>query len=127
MQESSGFKNKTAALRVEAKRKADLLDRRAGFTKAKLAPRFEEFVEQFLKWSSQVDRPKTYQLHDNNCISLKRFFDGKWLDEIMPGMVEDYKLARVQEKRCGEKNERTVSGGTVNRALATIVNGWMRD
>ena len=40
IQESSGFQNKTAALRAEAKRKADLLDRRAGFTKIKLAPKF---------------------------------------------------------------------------------------
>src|SRR5580704_3790632 len=120
LQESSGFTNKTAALRVEAKRRADLLDRRAGFIKAKLAPRFDEFVEQFLKWSAQLHRPKTYQLHDNNCKSLKRFFDGKWLDEITPVMVEDFKLARVQEKRWGEKDERTISGVTVNRALATM-------
>ena len=120
LQESSGFTNKTAALRVEAKRRADLLDRRAGFTKAKLAPKFEEFVEQFLKWSKQIHRPKTYQLHDNNCKSLKRFFDGKWLDEISTGMVEDYKLARIQENRWGKKDERTISGVTVNRALATL-------
>jgi integrase len=120
LQESSGFTNKTAALRVEAKRRADLLDRRAGFTKAKLAPKFDEFVGEFLKWSAQIHRPKTFQLHHNNCISLKRFFDGKWLDEITTGMVEDYKLARIQEKRWGDKDERTISGVTVNRALATL-------
>jgi integrase len=105
---------------VEAKRKADLLDRRAGFTKAKLAPKFEEFVERFLKWSVQIHRPKTHQLHDNNCKSLKRFFDGKWLDEITLGMVEDFKLARMKEKRWGEKDERPISCVTVNRALATL-------
>jgi hypothetical protein len=32
VQESSGFTNKTAALRVEAKRRSELLDRRAGFS-----------------------------------------------------------------------------------------------
>jgi len=48
IQESSGFRNKTAALRAEAKRKADLLERRAGFKKFKPAPKFEEFVGQFL-------------------------------------------------------------------------------
>jgi integrase len=35
-------------------------------------------------------------------------------------LVEDFKLARLQEKRWGEKDERNVSGVTVNRALATL-------
>jgi integrase len=34
--------------------------------------------------------------------------------------VEDFKLARMQEKRWGEKDERTISGATVNHALATL-------
>ena len=120
IQESSGLTNRTAALRAEAKRKADLLDRRAGFTRRKLPPKFEEFVSVFLAWSERQHRPKTYELHDNNCKSLKRYFEGKWLDEITRGMVEDFKLARVQEKRWGEEKERAVSCATVNRALATL-------
>ncbi|HXX20928.1 MAG TPA: tyrosine-type recombinase/integrase [Candidatus Acidoferrum sp.] len=74
----------------------------------------------FLAWSQQQHRPKTYELHGNNCKSLKRYFRGKWLDEITPGMVEDFKLARVREKRWGEEKERAISGVTVNRALATL-------
>jgi hypothetical protein len=66
IQESSGFQNKTAALRAEAKRKADLLDRRVGFAKAKVAPKFEEFTEQFLEWSKQQHRAKTHELHSGN-------------------------------------------------------------
>jgi integrase len=120
IQESAGLTNRTAALRAEAKRKADLLDRRAGFTRRKLPPKFEEFVSVFLAWSKQQHRPKTYELHDNNCKSLKRYFEGKWLDEVTPGMVEGFKLARVQEKRWGEEKERAVSGVTVNRALASL-------
>jgi integrase len=120
VQESSGLTNKTAALRAEAKRKTDLVERRAGFTRRKLPPKFEEFTPVFLAWSKQQHRPKTYELHDNNCKSLKRYFRGKWLDEITPGMVEDFKLARVQERRWGEARERAVSGVTVNRALATL-------
>jgi integrase len=120
IQESSGFRNKTAALRAEAKRKIDLLERRAGFTKLKQAPKFEEFVQQFLKWSEQQHRPKTYELHSGNCKALKRFFRGEWLDEITQGMVEDFKLTRIQEKRWGDRQETTVSGVTVNRALSTL-------
>ncbi len=120
VQESSGFTNKTAALRAEAKRKADLLDRRAGFTKLKLAPKFEEFVEQFLKWSAQQHRPKTHALHEWNCQTLKRFFSGKYLDEITSDMVERFKWARKHEPRQKAKDGRLVTGATVNRALTTL-------
>jgi len=120
IQKSSGFTNKTAALRAEAKRKADLIDRRAGFTKLKLAPKFEEFVEQFLEWSEQQHRPKTHGLHDWNCQTLKRFFKGKYLDEITSEMVEDFKSARKQERRQKAKDGRSVKNATVNRALTTL-------
>jgi hypothetical protein len=98
IQESSGFRNKTAALRAEAKRKTDLLERRAGFTKLKLPAKFEEFVEQFLEWSKIHHRPKTHELHKLNCQTLKRFFRGHILDEITKEMVEDFKTARKQER-----------------------------
>lgn len=120
IQESSGFTNKTAALRCEAKRKADLLDRRAGFTKSKLAPKFEDFVEQFLDWSGQQHKPKTHSLHDWNCKTLKRFFSGKYLDEITTEMVEDFKSARKREQRDKAKDSRLITGATVNRALTTM-------
>jgi|SRR5215472_3963079 len=120
IQESSGFTNKTAALRVEAKRKADLLDRRAGFSKAKLIPKFEEYVEQFLAWSEEQHGPKTHALHEWNCKTLKRFFSGKYLDEITTEMVEDFKSARKHETRIKAKDGRSISGTTVNRALETL-------
>jgi integrase len=85
-----------------------------------LPPKFEEFVSLFLAWSQQQHRPKTYELHNNNCKSLKRYFRGKWLDEVTPGMVEDFKMARIREKRWDDDNEVTVSGATVNRALSTL-------
>jgi integrase len=120
IQESTRLTNRTAALRAEAKRRADLLDRRAGFTRRKLPPKFEEFVSVFLAWSKEQHRPKTYELHESNCKSLKRYFEGKWLEEVTPGMVEDFKLVRIRENRWGKKNERAVSGVTVNRALASL-------
>jgi integrase len=119
IQESSGFTNKTASLRAEAQRKTDLLNGRAGFTRVKSAPKFEEYVDQFLRWSEQHHRPNTYELHKGNCKVLKRFFRGKYLDEISTGMVEDFKSARKQEKLQWAET-RLVSGSTVNRALATL-------
>jgi integrase len=119
IQESSGFTNKTAAQRAEAQRRSDLLNRRAGFAKVKLAPKFEEYVDQFLKWSEQRHRPKTHELHKGNCKTLRRFFRGKYLDEITTAMVEDFKAARKQEK-LQWSNSRLVTGSTVNRALTTL-------
>lgn len=120
VQESSGFTNKTAALRAEAKRRSDLLDRRAGFTRVKLAPKFEDYVEQFLKWSEQQHKPKTHALHKWNCQTLKRFFSSEYLDEITSDMVEDFKSARKHEVRQNSKDARLVTGATVNRALTTL-------
>ena len=120
IQESSGFRNKTAALRAEARRKIGLLDRRAGFTKLKLAPKFEEFAKQFLEWSAQQHRPKTHGLHEWNCQTLKRFFSGRYLDEITTEMVEDFKSARKSEPRQKAKDRGTIKNATVNRALTTL-------
>jgi hypothetical protein len=120
IQESSGHQNKAAALRAEARRRTDLLDRRVGFAKPKLPPKFDEFTKQFLAWSRGQHRPKTYELHACNCHTLRRFFRGKWLDEITQGMVEDFKVARIRERRWGEQKGSTVSVVTVNRALSTL-------
>jgi integrase len=119
IQESSGFTNKVAALRAEAKRRTDLLERRAGFKKPVPAPKFEQFVEEFLKWSEQQHRPKTHELHNLNCQTLKRFFRGRYLDEITREMVENFKSARKGERLRWSK-ARFVTGATVNRALTTL-------
>ena len=120
IQESSGQTNKTAAQRVQAKRKADLLDRRAGFSQKKLAPKFDAQVKDFLAWSKTNHRPKTRDLHETNCNTLLRFFRRKYLDEITPGLVEQFKLTRIGEKRRNAKDGSTVAGATINRALTTL-------
>ena len=120
IQESSGSRNKTTALRVEAKRKTDLFERRAGFKKLKQAPKFDVFVEQFLELSKQQHRPKTHGLHAWNCKTLKRFFGGKYLDEITAEMVENFKSVRKHEARKKAKDTRLITGTTVNRALETL-------
>jgi integrase len=120
IQESSGHQNKAAALRAEARRRTEILDRRLGFAKAKLPPKFGEFAKRFLEWSKGQHRPKTHELHSGNCGTLGRFFGGLWLDEITQGMVEDFKTARLREHRWGEKKGSTVSVVTVNRALSTL-------
>ncbi len=117
---ATGYTNKAAALRAEAKRRTELLDRRAGFKKQKLAPKFREHVPQFLAWSEQQHRPKTHELHETNCDVLLRFFGPRWLDEITSGMVEDFKVSRMRETRKNAKDGSTISSATVNRALTTL-------
>jgi integrase len=120
LQESSRFTNKTAALRAEAKRKAELLERRAGFSRRELPPKFEDYVLLFLAWSKQQHRPATWALHKANCDALLRHFKGKWLDGITPGMVEDFKFARLRDVRRNAHDGSTISNATVNRALTTL-------
>jgi integrase len=120
IQESSGFTTKSRAIQAEAKRRADLLDRRAGFKQEKLAGKFEEHVASFLEWSERQHRTKTRELHGTNCDTLLRFFRGKFLDEITTGDVEDFKLARSNEERKNAKDGSIVSPATVNRALTTL-------
>jgi integrase len=114
------FTNRTAALRAEAKHKADLLDRRAGLSQKKIAPKFEEYVKVFLAWSKQHHRPKTTALHTTNCDTLKRFFKGHWLDEIDQAAVENYKSDRMKEDRRNADDGSKVTGATVNRSLTTL-------
>lgn len=120
VQESSGFTNKARALQAEAKRRSELLDRRAGFTKSKPCPRFDEYVNQFLEYSEQQHRPKTYGLHAWNIKTLKRFFGGMYLDEVTSEMVENFKSSRKHEVRQKAKDSRQITGTTVNRALETL-------
>jgi integrase len=120
VQESSGFTNKKRAIDAMAIRRTEFLERRAGLSQKKLAPKFEEHVEKFLAWSKQQHRPKTRELHGTNCDTLLRFFRGHWLDEINSGMVEDFKLARAGEERRNAKDGSIISPATVNRALTTL-------
>jgi integrase len=104
----------------EAKHKADLLDRRAGLSQKKIAPKFEEYVKAFLAWSKQHHRPKTTALQSTNCETLKRFFRGHWLDEIDQAAVESYKSDRIKEDRRNADDGSKVTGATVNLSLTTL-------
>lgn len=141
MQESSGFTNKKRAIDVAAIRRTELLERRAGLSQKKMAPKFEEHVEKFLAWSKQQHRPKTRDLHGTNCDTLLRFFRGCWLDEITSGMVEDFKLARTGEERsitCGTETPflrrgsrlipfdvTTAREAEMDFHLKELVHGWV--
>jgi integrase len=120
IQESTHCTNKHKAEQIEAKRKTDLAEGQAGIRRKAPPPRFVDAVQRFLEWSKSKHRAKTHESHKMHCETLKRFFLGKWLDQIIPDMVEQFRLARSNEKRQNANDGSTVSPATVNRALETL-------
>lgn len=113
IRESTGLTNKTAALRAEAIRKAELAEGRAGIVRRKACPTFEAFVkDEFLPWSKSQHqaKPRTHQRYEVAAKQLNAFFGKIPLDLITPGHVEKFKL-----KRAGE-----VSPAATNRELAML-------
>jgi integrase len=119
-QESSHVANKHKAEQMEAKRKTDLADGHAGIRRKAAPLRFDESIQRFLEWSKYRHRPKTHEAHKMHCDTLKRFFRGKWLDQITSETVEQFRLARLHEERKNANDGSTVSPATVNRALETL-------
>lgn len=64
-------------------------------------PLFADYVPQFMAWSKAHHRPGTSQLHRNNLLVLSRYFGKQRLDAITPAAIEEFKLARLQERRRG--------------------------
>ena len=120
IQESSHCTNKHKAEQLEAKRKTDLVEGHAGIRRKAAPMRFDEAVQQFIEWSKYIHRPKTHDAHKMHCDTLKRFFGTKWLDQITPEAVEQFRLARLREERRNANDGSTVAPATVNRALETL-------
>jgi integrase len=120
IQESSHCTNKHKAEQLEAKRKTDLVEGHAGICRKAAPLRFDEAVQQFLEWSKYRHRPKTHEAHKMHCDTLKRFWGTKWLDQITTESVEQFRLARLREKRKNANDASTVAPATVNRALETL-------
>lgn len=111
--DSTGLSNKTAALRAEAIRRAELAEGRAGIVKRRTCPTFERFIEGgFLPWSSSEHRahPNTHKRYKVSSKPLIAFFGKYRLDAISPGLVEEFKLVRSGE----------VSAAGTNRDLAAL-------
>jgi integrase len=73
-----------------------------------------------LTWSEQKHRPKTHALHKLNCDTLLRYFRKKWLDQITPDLVEEFRRQRQSEARKNASDGSRVAPATLNRALSTL-------
>ncbi|MGH9406792.1 MAG: tyrosine-type recombinase/integrase [Terriglobia bacterium] len=91
-----------------------------------MTPRFADYARTFLVWSEAHHRPATLRLHAHNLATLMPYLGHLRLDKITPGQVEEFKLARLAERRSGHKwrtpiDERPfVSRASVNRAITTL-------
>ena len=111
--ESTGLRNKTAALRAEAIRKAELAEGRAGIVRRGPSPIFEDFVNsEFLPWSKtqHAAHPRTHQYYRVSSKPLVFFFRKLPLDTISTAQVEKFKLIRAER----------VSPASTNRDLAAL-------
>jgi len=72
--------------------------------------KFEIFAEEFLEIHCKPNHKNYKNWATSNINILKRNFSGKYLHEITPLVVEEYKSKRVQE----------VSAASVNRSLTTL-------
>ena len=111
--QSTGLNNKTAALRAEAIRKAELAEGRAGIAQRKHCPAFEVFVtNEFLPWSEKQHEahPKTHKRYKVSSKPLVADFGKLPLDAISTGHVEKFKLARASD----------ISSAGTNRDLAAL-------
>ncbi len=76
IRQSSGLRNKTAAVRAEAIRKAELAERRAGIARYGRCPTYEDFVNtEFLPWSRKEQRVRIYvfAFNESSSIAFQRF------------------------------------------------------
>jgi integrase len=111
--QSTGLNNKTAALRAEAIRKAELAEGRAGIAQRKHCPAFESFVtDEFLPWSEKQHEahPRTHRRYKVSSKPLAAHFGKLPLDAISTGHVEKFKLARASD----------ISSAGTNRDLAAL-------
>ena len=102
---STHLTHKTAAMRMEARKKTDIV---MGKTR-KEAPDFCKFVEDFLTWSQAKNKASTHKRYRVSSKPLLKFFRGK-VSEIDVASVERFKVSRLKE----------CSPAGVNRDLAAL-------
>jgi integrase len=125
-QESTHVTNRAAAARIEAAKRLEVAELRAGIHRPAPTPLLEDYAPKFLAWSKANHRRETTRLHKNNLRVLTEFFRGRKLEEITPAAIEDFKIARLSDRRRGNKwrtpeNQRkAVSIVSANRAVTTL-------
>jgi integrase len=100
---------KNLAEMVLKKRRVEIAEGKFLDIKRKQKVKFEELTQMYLDIHARPNK-KSYHSDEDLIKTLGRFFGGKYLHEITPMAVEQFKAERAKE----------VSPATVNRALACL-------
>jgi integrase len=123
IRKSTGLPQKSAAAKVEALRRADILRDRSHVDSWQPSPKFSDFaMGDFRCWSESQHRDH-FSTHERYMRSIKillRFFGDRTLDAISSGDVEQFKIRRSGERRMHAVDGRRVSPAAVNRDLAVL-------
>src|SRR5258706_881662 len=110
-QASTHLRNKTVAHRVECIKKGRLAQRRAGILPKRQVPLFRDFAVPFLYTVKVERRANTHRVYLSCVRNLEPVFGRKYLDEITPEMIRDFKETRLALQR---------SPATINRDLSCL-------
>ena len=117
MREAIGESRKFAEI-VLGKKKAEVREGRFLNVKKNEKIKFEDFAKTFIELHSKLNKRPRVAKRDEQLINrLSEHFSGKYLYEITPKQIEEYKKTRKEAKRKGGK---TIAAATVNRELACL-------
>ena len=121
-QKATKERNRVKAEGIAAAYRTALAEGRVGIVERKPVPVFKQAVQAFLDWSKleHTEHPATYERYRTSTKSLLAFlrFKNTAIDEITPGMIEEFKAWRARQK--GQRTKRPIKPATVNRELACL-------
>ena len=108
---SFGHVSKTVAKEEEARKKAEVIERRLNPAKARKSPRFDVFAKDYLTWVTANCKPLTVARVRQTLARFTVFIGPKRLDDVTPWHLEQWKKLR---KEAGK------APGSINTELATL-------
>jgi len=108
--------NKSLAEIVLKKRKVEIAENKFLDIKKEQKIRFEDFADEYLEVHCKSNNKSWYKSDYFNLKNLKKYFAGKYLHEITPKDIEQYRAERIKE----------VSKSTVNRVLNCLSSLYNR-
>ena len=96
---SLGQVSKSVAKEELTRKKAEVVEGRLNPAKARKSPRIEAFAKEYLDWSQDNKKPRSWERDDTSIKALTTSFKGKTLSQITPWLVEQHKRRRKAEGR----------------------------
>ena len=118
IQRSTKQNNPNAARQIEAAYRTKLAKAEVGIHEKQPIPCFKDAMAAFLSWSERKhsSHPRTNVRYRTSSKALLKHFRNPRLDTMTRDDVEQFKVARIEEK--GIRSKRALRPATVNRELA---------